>query len=153
MLKLKRRLPGIEEERRRSSTAWRTAETPSRPPVVDPELHPRGAQVVDEIYVDDKIKDYIVELVFATREPRRLQARPGPLIELRRLAARHLYLTSPPRPTPSSRAAATSPRRTSSPSHGRAAPPRHPVTYEAEAEDVTPISVVRRDPRWSVPVP
>ncbi len=26
-------------------------------------------RVVDEIYVDDKIKDYIVDLVFATRRP------------------------------------------------------------------------------------
>ena len=30
----------------------------------------RLRQIVDEIYVDDKIRDYIIELVFATREPK-----------------------------------------------------------------------------------
>ena len=38
-------------------------------PVVSPEeiLEVRG--VVDEIYIDDKIKDYIISIVHATREP------------------------------------------------------------------------------------
>ena len=30
---------------------------------------PAPAQVVHQIYVDDKVKDYIVDVVFATREP------------------------------------------------------------------------------------
>ncbi len=29
----------------------------------------RVRQTVDEIYVDDKIRDYIIEIVFATRDP------------------------------------------------------------------------------------
>ena len=29
----------------------------------------KAREVVDEIYIDDKIKDYIVDIVFATREP------------------------------------------------------------------------------------
>ena len=32
--------------------------------------------LVDQIYIDDKIKDYIVDLVFATRDPATFQARP-----------------------------------------------------------------------------
>ena len=34
----------------------------------------RARQVVDRIYVDDKVKHYIVDLVFATREPQRRSA-------------------------------------------------------------------------------
>ena len=38
--------------------------------VVGPEELARAAQCVKQIYVDDKIKRYIVDLVFATREPK-----------------------------------------------------------------------------------
>lgn len=37
--------------------------------VVTPETILEARQVVDEIYVDDKVKDYIVDIVFATRKP------------------------------------------------------------------------------------
>ena len=35
----------------------------------------RARQVVNTIYVDDKIKDYIVDIVLATRDPSRYGAR------------------------------------------------------------------------------
>jgi len=38
-------------------------------PVMSPDAIADARRVVDEIYVDDKIKDYIVDLVFATRVP------------------------------------------------------------------------------------
>jgi MoxR-like ATPase len=38
-------------------------------PVMTPDAIARARAVVDEIYIDDKIKDYIVDLVFASREP------------------------------------------------------------------------------------
>ena len=38
--------------------------------VMPPEAIADARKVVDEIYIDDKIKDYIVDLVFATRRPR-----------------------------------------------------------------------------------
>ncbi|MHC4385147.1 MAG: AAA family ATPase [Planctomycetota bacterium] len=38
--------------------------------VMPPEAIADARRVVDEIYIDDKIKDYIVDLVFATRRPR-----------------------------------------------------------------------------------
>jgi MoxR-like ATPase len=38
--------------------------------VMSPDAIARARTVVDEIYIDDKIKDYIVDLVFATRRPR-----------------------------------------------------------------------------------
>jgi MoxR-like ATPase len=37
--------------------------------VVSPEQISEVRSVVDEIYIDEKIKDYIVDVVFATREP------------------------------------------------------------------------------------
>ena len=37
--------------------------------VVEPDAIRRARQTVDEIYVDDKIKDYILSIVFATRDP------------------------------------------------------------------------------------
>ena len=38
-------------------------------PVMHPDAITAARKVVDEIYIDDKIKDYIVDLVFATRRP------------------------------------------------------------------------------------
>jgi len=39
-------------------------------PVVEPGEILRARAVVDQIYIDDKVKDYILDLVFATREPK-----------------------------------------------------------------------------------
>ena len=48
--------------------------TSAPPRTVQPVLETRhvleARRVVDQIYIDDKVKDYIVELVFATREPK-----------------------------------------------------------------------------------
>ena len=46
------------------------AELPRVAPVITPEAIVAARQVVSEIYVDPKIKDYIVNVVFATREPK-----------------------------------------------------------------------------------
>ena len=69
MLKLKLELPDQEEERQ-SSTAWRArhpTSTSSRRSMRG--RHPAPAELIDEIYMDDKVKDYIVDLVCATRDP------------------------------------------------------------------------------------
>lgn len=69
MLKIIVRYPSRAEERAILDRMATTA--PSRP--VQAVLEPRhildARRVVDQIYVDDKIKDYVVDLVFATREP------------------------------------------------------------------------------------
>ncbi|MEO1439023.1 MAG: MoxR family ATPase [Chloroflexota bacterium] len=45
-------------------------ERPEPPqPVIDPDVIVRARQVVNTIYVDDKIKDYVLDIVFATRNP------------------------------------------------------------------------------------
>src|SRR5207237_10616859 len=38
-------------------------------PVVTPEQLQHARQIVSEIYIDPKVKDYLVNLVFATRDP------------------------------------------------------------------------------------
>ena len=69
MLKLKVGYPTIEEERR---ILDRMAHSVNEIPI-NPILHPdeilKAREVVDEIYIDEKIKDYILAIVFATREP------------------------------------------------------------------------------------
>jgi len=69
MLKLKIGYPTMEEERKiLDRMAYSTTDIP-----VNAVLHPdeiiKARKIVDEIYIDDKIKDYILTIVFATREP------------------------------------------------------------------------------------
>jgi MoxR-like ATPase len=69
MLKLKVGYPTIEEERR---ILDRMAHSNTEIPITAV-LHPdeilKAREIIDEIYVDEKIKDYILSIVFATREP------------------------------------------------------------------------------------
>ncbi len=69
MLKLKITYPNKQEEREILDRMASTAPKVGVEPVITPAdvLHLRS--VVDQIYIDDKIKDYIVDVVFATREP------------------------------------------------------------------------------------
>src|ERR1051326_5738314 len=69
MLKLKIGYPTRAEERQILDLMASTNGAPATTPVVDPKdiLHAR--KVINDIYVDDKVKDYIVDLVCATREP------------------------------------------------------------------------------------
>jgi MoxR-like ATPase len=69
MLKLKIVYPSREEERQILDLMARTSNLPSASPVVDAEQILRARRVINDIYVDDKVKDYIVDLVCATRDP------------------------------------------------------------------------------------
>ena len=42
---------------------------PSTEEIIDPKDIFEAREIIDEIYMDDKLKDYIVDVVFATREP------------------------------------------------------------------------------------
>jgi MoxR-like ATPase len=69
MLKLKVGYPTIEEERRiLDRMAHSNTEIPVKA-VLHPDEILKAREIVDEIYIDDKIKDYILSIVFATREP------------------------------------------------------------------------------------
>jgi len=69
MLKLKIGYPDKKEERLILEMMAKTSVKESVNVVATPEKIMSARAVVDEIYLDDKIKDYIVDIVFATREP------------------------------------------------------------------------------------
>jgi len=69
MLKLKIGYPSREEEREIMERMAVTNKKFDVNAVISPEDILSARSVVDEIYIDEKIKDYIIDLVFATREP------------------------------------------------------------------------------------
>jgi MoxR-like ATPase len=69
MLKLKVGYPTRDEERQILDLMAKTSHLPSAHAVVDPKDILAAREVINDIYVDEKVKDYIVDLVCATREP------------------------------------------------------------------------------------
>ncbi len=69
MLKLKIDYPARSEERQILDLMARTSGLPEVQRVVDPQQILDARQVINEIYVDEKVKDYIVDLVCCTRNP------------------------------------------------------------------------------------
>lgn len=69
MLKLNISYPTREEERLILDRMAHTSVDASVQPVVKAEQILKARKTVDRIYVDDKIKEYILSIVFATREP------------------------------------------------------------------------------------
>jgi MoxR-like ATPase len=68
MLKLKVSYPSREEELA-IMNRMAGGKEPVASPVVSPEAILKARQLVTEVYVDEKIKQYILDIVFATREP------------------------------------------------------------------------------------
>jgi MoxR-like ATPase len=143
MLKLKVTYPSKEEERQILDRMALGA-----PPAVGRVLTPDGILrlrgVVQQVYVDPRIRDYIVELVFATRDPKAYRLDTASLVAFGASPRATLFLTL------AAKAHAFV--------HGRGyvTPEdvkaigydvlRHRVilTYEAEAEEVTPEEIIRR---------
>ncbi len=69
MLKLNIGYPSKEEEREILDRMATTTAMEDISAVITPEDILNARKVVNEVYVDDKIKDYIVDIVFATRSP------------------------------------------------------------------------------------
>ncbi|HMQ14687.1 MAG TPA: MoxR family ATPase [Phycisphaerae bacterium] len=69
MLKLVVDYPSQAEERQILDRMATQRGAPSVSPVLDPQQVFEARAVLDEIYMDDKVKDYIVALVHATRRP------------------------------------------------------------------------------------
>lgn len=69
MLKLKIGYPSRAEERQILDLMARTTNLPTTSAVVDAQQILAARKVINEIYIDDKVKDYIVDLVCATRQP------------------------------------------------------------------------------------
>lgn len=71
MMKVVINYPTVDEERRILDTASSTEGMPSLRPVIDLETIAHARKLTNRIYMDDKVKDYIVALVYATRAPER----------------------------------------------------------------------------------
>jgi MoxR-like ATPase len=67
MLKVHVDDPTREEERLIDLMSNRSHPMPE--PIIDANVILHAKEVVESIYVDDKIKDYVLDLVFATRDP------------------------------------------------------------------------------------
>jgi MoxR-like ATPase len=70
MLKIVVTYPSRAEERGILDTMATTAPNLNVQPVVTPEQILQARQVVNTIHVDDKVRDYIVDIVIATRDPK-----------------------------------------------------------------------------------
>ena len=144
MLMIRVGYPSREEER--AVMERMTSLVPARAkPTTTPEQLLDARKVVREVYVDDRVKDYIVDVVFSTREPQKKGMKDlAPLIEYGasprasialNLAARaHAFLRH---------------RGYVTPEDVKAIGPdvlrhRMVLSYEAEAEEVTAEQIVRR---------
>lgn len=144
MLKLKIGYPTRSEERQILEVMARTSNLPVAQPVVQAQQILEARQVLNEVYVDDKVKDYIVDVVCATREPEQYKINARQLIQL----------GASPRATISLTLAAKAFAFING--RGYVTPQdvknigmdvlRHrvSVTYEAEAEDKTSENVIQR---------
>lgn len=71
MLKVIVKYPSEEEEKSIMHLAARTSARPPLNPVIEASAILEMRKLVDQIHIDDQITDYIIRLVFATREPHR----------------------------------------------------------------------------------
>ncbi|MCL6465297.1 MAG: MoxR family ATPase [candidate division WOR-3 bacterium] len=144
LLKLRVSYPSKEEEKQIIERMTKGVE-PKVTPVVDSATMLRARELCTRIYVDEKLKDYIVNLVFATRFPKEHNlADLVPLIRYGASPRASIYLLT------ASRAMAFLRRR------GFVIPEdikelaydvlRHRLilTYEAEAEELTTDDIIRR---------
>lgn len=143
MLKLVVTYPARSQEREILDRMSTTAPNRTIEPVMQPGDINAARRVVDEIYIDDKIKDYIVDLVVATRQPRELKVPIEGMVQYGASPRATIFLTI------AAKAAAFLAGR------GYVVPQdvkdvamdilRHRVilTYEAEAEEKKPEDIVR----------
>ncbi|RLC45529.1 MAG: ATPase [Candidatus Coatesbacteria bacterium] len=93
MLKVLISYPSKQEERA-IVDLMTTGEAPSVRPVVEPEQILDARKLVNEIYMEEKLKDYIVEIVFATRTPGRYGLHDlTPMIEYGASPRASIYIT------------------------------------------------------------
>ena len=144
MLKLKIVYPTREEERQ-ILTRMGAGTVPDVTAVITPEKIARACDVVNDVYMDPKVEEYIVNLVFATREPAKANladlenlihygASPRATLFLARAARAHAFIRGRGYVTPEDVK-----------SIGMDVL-RHRVilTYEAEAENITAEDVVQK---------
>ncbi len=69
MMKLVVGYPEKDEERKILRQAAKTGDSPTVKPAVTPKDILKAQQTINDIYVDEKVEDYVLNLVFATRNP------------------------------------------------------------------------------------
>ncbi|MBX7100120.1 MAG: MoxR family ATPase [Myxococcaceae bacterium] len=144
MLKVRVGYPTREEEKQ-ILERMTLESAPKAQKIVSPEHIARAKSVLHRIYVDDKVKEYVLNVVFATREPAKfglkdLQelieygASPRATIALTQAAKAHAFLRHRGFVTPEDvKAIGFDVLR-----H------RLSLTYEAEAEELTPEKIIQR---------
>jgi MoxR-like ATPase len=144
LLKLKVGYPTKAEERQILDLMGTSAPRLEVQPIIDPSEILRARTLVNSIYVDDRVKDYIVDVVFATREPAsyklqmegliRYGASPRATIALTLAAKARAYLAGRGYVTPQD---------VKSAGHDVL---RHRimVSFEAEAEEITTETLIQR---------
>ena len=143
MLKVTVSYPSREQERTILDRMGFTHPEAEMQPVMKPEDIVAARRIVDEIYIDDKIKDYIVSLVIATREPESFDLKLKPLIQYGASPRATIMLT-----LGAKAGAFLAGRGFVTPQDVKDIAPsilRHRViiTYEAEAEEQTSDDIVR----------
>ena len=145
MMKIKVGYPTREEELEIMRRMARTGKKEDVRTIVQPERILSARLVLNDLYIDERVEQYIVDLVLATREPRRFRlealeplidfgASPRATINLNLAARAHAFLAHRAYITPEDvRSIALDVLR-----H------RLTVTYEAEAEELTPEDIIQR---------
>jgi MoxR-like ATPase len=152
MLKVVVTYPSMAEERQILDAMDHTDSAITVNPVLSPADILAARKVVDTIYVDEKIKDYIVSLVQATRDPKAYQldlqeyietgVSPRATINLKAVSRALAYLAGRGYVTPDDVKAATL----------DVMRHRLRISYEAEAEAITSEDIIRKILE-TVPVP
>jgi MoxR-like ATPase len=93
MLKLKITYPSKEEEKRILQRMAKSAPELAVDPVVEPSDILRLRALTDEIYMDEKVEDYIVDVVQATRTPQAYGLDVGSLIQYGASPRATIFLT------------------------------------------------------------
>ncbi len=144
MLKLNVGYPTKAEERQILDLMASSTAIPQVNAVIDPAEILSAREIVNQIYIDDRVRDYIVDIVWATREPKsyhldlegliRYGASPRATINLTRAARAHAFLQGRGYATPQAVKSIG------------ADVLRHRliVSYEAEAESITAENLIDR---------
>jgi MoxR-like ATPase len=144
MLKLSVGYPSREEERQILDRMASTNHLPGVASIVHPRDIMEARALVDSIYLDDKVKEYIIDLVVATRDPQAFGLALAPFIQYGASPRATLYLTLAAKAH-----AFLSGRGYVTPQDVKSIGAdvlRHRVlvSYEAEAEDLTSDAIVQR---------
>ena len=144
MLKVSVDYPTREEEREILNRMATTNHGPEASPVVSRAEIIAARALVDAIYMDDKVRDYVLDLVFATRDPAAFKLDLAPYIQYGASPRATLYLTLAAKAHAFLQGRGYVTPQDVKSVGGDVLRHRIIVTYEAEAEDITAEAIVKR---------